>query len=88
MTAARCDDGTEGRRLGFRGAGSPMAAIADEYGASRLAPLHPEEHRFWRTKNDQKAWFIATTFYKMPCPETPKEKLNMLSLSKGDTETA
>ena len=44
VTAAGCGNGTEGRLLGFRGAESPAAAVADEDRARRPARLRPEEH--------------------------------------------
>ena len=48
LTAARCGDGPEGCLLGFRGAESPVAAVADEDGARRPARLGSEEHRMGR----------------------------------------
>ena len=45
VTAACSGDGPEGRLLGFRGAESPVAAVADEHGARRPARLGSQEHR-------------------------------------------
>ncbi len=45
VTAACSGDGPEGRLLGFRGAESPVAAVADEDRARRPARLRSEEHR-------------------------------------------
>ena len=48
VTPARSGDGPEGRLLGFRGAESPVAAVADEDGARRPARLGSKEHRVGR----------------------------------------
>jgi hypothetical protein len=45
VTAARSSDGPERRLLGFRGAESTVAAVADEDGACRPARLGSEKHR-------------------------------------------
>ena len=45
VTAACCSDGTEGPILGFRGAGSAVAAVADEDAPARLAGMCAAGHR-------------------------------------------